>query len=237
MNQSSQQYYDEFSESYEDHRHEGYHRLLDELEMEVASRYCTGSVLEAGCGTGLILNRLAKRAQRATGIDLSAGMLKPAQARELSVAQAPVDCLPFADGEFDAVFSFKVLAHIPNIGEALAELARVTKPGGHLVLEFYNRHSLRYLIKMAKRPNRIGGKYTDEDVYTRYDSLEQIRSYLPPSVEFVDSAGVRVVTPAAFVHRLPVVSHAFAAAERYALEAPLIHRLGGFLIAVMKKRG
>jgi ubiquinone/menaquinone biosynthesis C-methylase UbiE len=237
MTQNSQQYYDEFSQSYEDHRHQGYHRLLDELEMEVAGRYCQGKVLEAGCGTGLILNRLAQRAERATGIDLSAGMLRPASARQLAVAQAPLDRLPFADGEFDAVFSFKVLAHIPNIAEALEELARVTKPGGHMVLEFYNRHSLRYLIKIAKRPNRIGGKFTDEDVYTRYDSLEQIRSYLPPSVEFVDSAGVRVVTPAAFVHRLPVLGQAFAAAERYALEAPLIHRLGGFLITVLRKRG
>lgn len=236
MSQNSQQYYDEFSQSYEDHRHQGYHRLLDELEMEIANRYCQGHVLEAGCGTGLILNRLAKRARRATGIDLSAGMLKPAQGRDLSVAQAPVDCLPFADGEFDAVFSFKVLAHIPNIGEALAELARVTKPGGHLVLEFYNKHSLRYLIKMAKRPNRIGGKFTDEDVFTRYDSLNQIHGYLPASVDFVSSAGVRVVTPAAFVHRIPGVGQAFAAVERIALDAPGFHRLGGFLIVVLKKR-
>lgn len=230
-------YYDEFSGTYEKHRHAGYHQLLDDLEVLVASEYCHGRVLEAGCGTGLILRRLAVGAEQAVGLDLSAGMLGWARRRGLRVLQGSVDALPFPDDHFDAVVSFKVLAHVPPISDALAELARVTRPGGHLILEFYNRRSLRHLIKRLKPPTRVGQSYTDEDVYTRYDSLPDIQSYLPRSVDLVTVRGVRVFTPLPYVHNVPLLKNVFAAAERRACAAPLLRHLGGFLIVILRKRG
>ena len=72
----SRAYYDDFSKRYERERHHGYHALLDELELDVALPLAEGrEVLEVGCGTGLILSRLAGVARRAEGIDLSPGML------------------------------------------------------------------------------------------------------------------------------------------------------------------
>ncbi|MCC6748252.1 MAG: class I SAM-dependent methyltransferase [Deltaproteobacteria bacterium] len=231
----SKSYYDHFSEVYERRRHEGYHVLIDELEVRVAEPYCGGRVLEAGCGTGLILKRLAPGAQQAVGIDLSSGMLSGARRRGLSVLQGSVEHLPFPDEHFDAVVSFKVLAHVPNIRGALAEFARVTRPGGHLVLEFYNRRSLRHLIKRVKRPTRVGSAYTDDDVFTRYDTIEEIKAYLPRGIHLHAVRGVRVVTPVSHVHDLPVVRSVFAAAERLASDAPVLRGLGGFLIVVLRK--
>ncbi len=65
-------YYDEFSKSYERHRRpnhaDGYHALVDDLEIDLCARYGTGrDILECGCGTGLILERLAGFARRAAG--------------------------------------------------------------------------------------------------------------------------------------------------------------------------
>src|SRR3954471_24457885 len=79
-------YYDEFSKSYERHRRpndaDGYHALVDDLEIDLCARYGTGrDILECGCGTGLILERLAELARRAVGIDLSPGMLELARSR------------------------------------------------------------------------------------------------------------------------------------------------------------
>jgi hypothetical protein len=51
-------YYDDFAGWYENERHLPYHRMLDDLEVELVERYAAGkAVLEVGCGTGLILHR------------------------------------------------------------------------------------------------------------------------------------------------------------------------------------
>src|SRR5688500_38156 len=112
-------YYDEFSKSYERHRRpndgDGYHALIDDLEVELCERYARGrDILECGCGTGLILERLAAFARRAAGIDLSPGMLELALSRGLEVKEGSVTALPFDDASFDVTCSFKVLAHVPD---------------------------------------------------------------------------------------------------------------------------
>ena len=233
----SESYYDEFSSTYERHRHQGYHQLIDELEVGLARRYCGQRVLEAGCGTGLILERLRRFSQHAVGVDLSRGMLSLAEERGLDVLQGTVDAIPFADATFDTVVSFKVLPHVPPIREALIELTRVTRPGGHLLLEFYNRHSLRGLIKQLKRPTIIGAQYTDEDVFTRLDTPAEMRSYLPPNVRLLGVRGVRVLTPLALAHRVPVVRRVLSCGERWAADAPGIKWLGGFLVLILQKVG
>jgi ubiquinone/menaquinone biosynthesis C-methylase UbiE len=235
---SNRDYYDEFSSWYERERGRGYHDLLDELESDAVARYgCGQRVLEAGCGTGLVLDRLRGFAGQVTGVDLSPGMLARARERALPVAQADVCRLPFPDASFDVVCSFKVLAHVAAIETAVHELARVTRPGGHLVLEFYNRHSLRYVIKRLKRPSKISDSETDAAVYTRYDSLADVRGYLPPGVDLVEVRGVRVVTPVSHVFRLAPLAALFRALERGASEAPLLRRLGGFMVVVARKNG
>ena len=145
-------YYDDFAGWYENERHLPYHKMLDDLEVELVERYATGKVtLEVGCGTGLILHRVERFARSASGIDLSGGMLAKAAARGLHVAQASATELPIATASVDVAYSFKVLAHIPDIAGAMREMARVVRPGGWVLAEFYNTRSLRYLVKRLKR--------------------------------------------------------------------------------------
>jgi ubiquinone/menaquinone biosynthesis C-methylase UbiE len=234
---STQQYYDRFATTYERERHHGYHRLIDDLEMELVRRYGTGlDVLEAGCGTGLLLDETARVARNAIGLDLSRSMLGLAQHRGLPVVQGSLTALPLPDQSVDLVYSMKVLAHVPPIREALAELARVVRPGGHLLLEFYNPRSLRYLAKMMGGAAPIAEGTTDRDVYTRYDTLQAARSYLPDSVEFIGVRGVRVVTPFSQVFRIPVLAALFERAERAVCDWPVLRGLGGFQILVARKQ-
>ena len=234
----TQDYYDEFSAWYERDRGRGYHQLVDDLEVDLVERYGRGaSVLEAGCGTGLILERVAGFAGEAWGFDLSPGMLARARGRGLSAVQASVEAVPFPDARFDVVYSFKVLAHVERIREALAELARVTRPGGYLLLEFYNPYSLRGLIKRWKPPSAISQRTSDEAVYTRYDDLAAVRSYLPPGVSVVTVRGVRVVTPFAGLYRVAPLARLFGEVERRLADVPGIRQLGGFLIVVLQKTG
>jgi ubiquinone/menaquinone biosynthesis C-methylase UbiE len=229
-------YYDEFAAWYERERGKGYHRLVDDLEVEVVERYGRGAaVLEAGCGTGLILERVSRFASSAIGADLSQGMLAKARDRRLQVVQASVTDLPFPDGKFDVVYSFKVLAHVHAIREAVAELVRVTRRGGYVVLEFYNPHSLRWLVKALKPGTKISQATTDEAVYTRYDDLETAKSYLPANTHLVTIRGVRIATPVAQIYKVPPLGAVMSRVERLLADRPVFRRLGGFMILVAQK--
>jgi ubiquinone/menaquinone biosynthesis C-methylase UbiE len=233
----NQHYYDAFAPHYERERHHGYHALIDRLESRIAIEFAhQARVLEAGCGTGMILKEVAPIAREAVGIDISPGMLEQARARGLNVVHGSVTQLPFPDNRFDLAYSFKVLAHVEKIGAAMSEMARVVRSGGHVLAEFYNPWSLRYLVKRLKPPTRITHGTHDEHVFTRYDSLARVRSYLPPSLEVIEVRGVRVVTPVSHVHKLPLLKDAFAFLEERASAAPVLRRLGGFMVVVAKKR-
>jgi ubiquinone/menaquinone biosynthesis C-methylase UbiE len=228
-------YYNDFSRWYERERGRGYHGLIDDLELAVAEPYARGrEVLEVGCGTGLILERLARVASRAAGLDLSPGMLEKARERGLDVREGSATELPFLDHSFDLVCSFKVLAHVPEIHRALGEMVRVCRPGGVVLAEFYNPWSLRYLAKRLGPAGRVSARRTEAEVFTRFDSPVDIASMVPKNAKLLGFRGVRVVTPAAVFHRVPGLSRVLQATERALLDS-VFARFGGFLVAVLEK--
>lgn len=232
-------YYDEFSKTYERHRRpfdpQGYHALVDDLEVELCERYGTGKdILECGCGSGLILERLAEFARRASGIDLSPAMLDIAQHRGLDAKEGSVTDLQFDDESFDVTCSFKVLPHVPDVGKALSEMARVTRRGGVMLAEFYNPHSFRGLAKRFGRAGKISDKTRENAVYTRLDSPWALERILPPNTRVEAARGIRIVTPAAVLLRVPGLGGALRQAER-ALCDSRAALLGGFYVAVIRK--
>lgn len=229
-------YYDDFADWYERERHHGYHAMLDRLQVGVVRPLALGrDVLEIGCGTGLILKEVAPFARQAIGLDISRGMLGHARRRGLNVVEGSATDLPFPDAVFDTVYSFKVLAHVEHIRRAMEEVSRVLRPGGRAALEFYNRHSLRYAIKRIKRPNAVSDTTNDHEVYTRYDSLGDVRTYLPESLTVLKVHGIRVVTPFAQVHRVPLLGQAMRLVETVARDARGVRRLGGFMVVVVER--
>jgi ubiquinone/menaquinone biosynthesis C-methylase UbiE len=102
-----------------------------------AVRECPApAILDCGCGTGHNLSML-RQYGHAAGIDLTwTGLLHAKRGGERLVAQATVTSLPFADARFDLVTSFDVIYALDEEaeGDALREMFRVLRPGGHLVL-------------------------------------------------------------------------------------------------------
>ncbi|MBL9108268.1 MAG: class I SAM-dependent methyltransferase [Myxococcales bacterium] len=232
-------YYDEFSKRYEDKRRpndaDGYHALIDDLEIQICERYGQGKdVLEVGCGTGLILERIRRFAKSAKGIDLSPGMLALAKERGLDVCEGSATKLPFADESFDLTCSFKVLAHVPDIGKALAEMARVTRKGGIVLAELYNPLSFRALAKVLGPAGKISDTTRESAVYTRFDAPWNIGKILPPGTRLEAARGVRIVTPAAAFMRVPLLKDVLRRAELALCDGPA-SVFGGFYVAVIRK--
>lgn len=88
-------------------------------------------VLELGAGTGWQARALAARGFRVEALDLSTSLY--AEARVFPVREYDGHHLPYAAGEFDAVFSSSVLEHVAQVEELLAEQVRVLVPGGRAV--------------------------------------------------------------------------------------------------------
>ncbi|MGB1700214.1 MAG: class I SAM-dependent methyltransferase [Nannocystaceae bacterium] len=228
-------YYDEFATGYDDGRDVGYHKLIDDQAAELVRRVGEGKrVLEVGCGTGLVLGRIAKFASEAKGIDLSPGMLAHAKARNLDVQEADCTKLPFEDASFDVACSFKVLAHVPDFDAAMAEMVRVVRPGGHLVVDIYNRTSIRYLIKRMFGPRKTSAAFDEAAIGTRFWNLEEALTHVPDSTRLVDVAGIRVMTPHPAVNRLPLVGAMSRAMEWKLMDGPLA-KLGGFMVLTLER--
>jgi len=109
-------------------------RVLDALQRRPGA---PGPLLDAGCGTGGLLRRLAGALGRAlVGLDFNPEAARRAGAKSGALtAGGDANRLPFADGSFGALVSLDVLCHRAVVPElALAEFHRVLKPGGALVL-------------------------------------------------------------------------------------------------------
>lgn len=232
-------YYDVFAARYDRPRSRGYHAMLDDLEASLVKHHAAGrDALELGCGTGLLMERIAPATRRLVGIDISPRMAEQAAARGHEVVVGDLTELPFEDGTFDVVYSFKVLPHVVDLARALDEAARVTKPGGSLFLEFYNPRSLRYLAKRIAGPGVIGhdrgAPRTEADVYTRWHSPHEVRELLPSTLRLRRFHGVRVLTPMAAAHRVPVLGGVLRELESRAMSGVLAE-FGGFLVAELER--
>lgn len=104
------------------------------LRLRDALQGIDGRVLDAGCGTGGFLASLSRRS--AIGLEWSsAAAIRAREKSGVPVARGSVNALPFADGVFDAVVSADVLCHAAvDPALALAELKRVLRPGGRLIV-------------------------------------------------------------------------------------------------------
>jgi ubiquinone/menaquinone biosynthesis C-methylase UbiE len=94
------------------------------------------SVLDVGCGTGILALAIADqtRAAKIVGVDLSAGFIEYARGKNndqrLSFEQGDAQNLPYADGSFDRCMAMLVMQFVPDKFKAIAEMKRDTKPGG-----------------------------------------------------------------------------------------------------------
>jgi SAM-dependent methyltransferase len=114
-------------------------------------------VLEVGGGEGELAERIGNElGAEVVGIDQSERMVEIQQSKGIDARLGDVQNLTFDDGEFDVVVAAWMLYHVPDIDRALAEIARVLKPGGRLVAVTNSIEHLQELWDLAQRASSLG---------------------------------------------------------------------------------
>lgn len=153
---------------------EWFNRLMDDLQwravrraLEIAAIPPGARILDVGCGTGRWLRRYLEFGFQPTGVDATQGMLRLARSRRTVSPLVAGESfrLPFADSAFDSVSDITVAQHIPADLQpaALAEMMRVLKPGGALILFELIRGKGAHIFPRAPKDwtelaARLGGK-------------------------------------------------------------------------------
>jgi len=145
-------------------------RKVEEAIVRLIGRGRIGSVLDAGTGTGRMLEVLAPHITRGLGVDVSPEMLAiarerlaKARAKQCQVRLGDIYRLPLAEEDqgFDAVLFHQVLHYLDDPQAALREAKRVLKPGGRLVIADFAPHDLEFL-RSEHAHRRLG--FSDAEV-------------------------------------------------------------------------
>lgn len=123
------------------------------------------SIVDLGAGFGRLTPVYAPRFQRVVVFDYAQDLLDqarrelPAQLtsadfRKIEFRQGDIYHLPFPDRSFDVALSVRVFHHLEDLPAALAEITRIVRPGGTLILEFANKRNVLEILRwLCRRPN------------------------------------------------------------------------------------
>lgn len=127
---------------------------LDYIEARAGLAGCR--VLDVGCGGGLLAEGMARRGARVTGIDLATDALEVARlhALESGVAveyrpQSVESLAEAAPAAFDLVTCLEMLEHVPDPAAIVGALARLVRPGGHVVCSTINRNARSFALAIV----------------------------------------------------------------------------------------
>jgi demethylmenaquinone methyltransferase/2-methoxy-6-polyprenyl-1,4-benzoquinol methylase len=139
-------------------------------------------LLDVACGTGDLTRLAQRRGFRVVGADLSAGMLR-ANHTGAPLLQADCSRLPFPDGAFDGLVCGYALRNFSDLAGALAETARVLRPGGRVAILEVDAPKSAFLrtgydIWFNRVVPRLGAALSDREAY---DYLPRSVAYLPPT--------------------------------------------------------
>jgi 2-polyprenyl-3-methyl-5-hydroxy-6-metoxy-1,4-benzoquinol methylase len=167
----------------------GFERTLDEL----LGRSAPTSILDVGCGEGVLVHKWAQRYPQAriVGIDLEAPDIQAGwaqrQAPNLEYRVNKAERMPFADGEFEVATAIEVLEHVPDPAHTVAEMARVADR--HLLVSVPREPLWRalnmargaYLKDLGNTPGHVNhwSKRSFVELLSRHGEVVEARSPFP----------------------------------------------------------
>jgi len=208
-------------------------------------------VLEVGCGSGVHARLLARAGARLTAVDLTSTAVAMTRRRldldglSGTVVEADAEALPFPDASFDFVWSWGVLHHSADTGRALAEVARVLRPGGRLALMVYHRNSITFWVNyvlirgvllgglVRESADELANRWSD-GVIARHYTRQTLAKALDPWFD-----GIRTEVTGQIGEAVPLparLRRAVAPAIPVGVRRALLRRFGWFLFATATRR-
>lgn len=168
-----------------------FHKLRERAVLKIVNKYKKGEkILDAGCGTGLILRHLPKGS---FGIDINPRNIKKAKKHVpfSKIIEADIEKTPFRSNEFTTIVCTEVLEHLPNPKKALSELNRILKKEGVVIGSVPSTSPvwfLRFLSSTCPRGEPYHKNYKKDelvDLFTDFKISYLKRSNLGMSYLFV----------------------------------------------------
>ena len=164
----ARQLYQEWAATYDDRSNplvEAEGKVLAGIIGDVAGK----KILDLGCGTGRHAILLAKAGAKVTGVDFSDEMLAVARSNstglEITFLNAELGALPLED-PFDLVLCSLVLSHVPDLNPVMKEMARLTRPGGRIIITDLRTDNW---LRKTKKIRKFGSYVTDGFKHTLSD--------------------------------------------------------------------
>lgn len=154
-----------------------------ELVRDALGAQAGERIIDVGCGPGFYVAELAEEVGprgSVLGVDAAEAMLALAARRcegreNASLEQADATALPAADESFDAALSVQVMGHVPDVGAALAEIGRVLRPGGRVVIWDIDWETLSWYgpdpERMARAKRAVSGHLSHPTLPQRLTAL------------------------------------------------------------------
>lgn len=176
-----------------------------EVAFEAVRDAAPTRVLEVGCGWGEFAERVQNElGARVVAIDLSPRMVDLARERGIDARLGDAQDIPFEDASFDCAIANWMLYHVPEIDRALAELARVLRPGGRLVATTNGMRHLEELWSLVGRDKAAETRHffseDGEELLRRHFASVQ-RADLDSPLEFPDTDAVRGYVESSIAHK------------------------------------
>lgn len=156
------------------------------------------SVLDVGCGGGILAESMAKAGARVTGLDLAEDALAAAvtHAEENAVAvdyraQSVERCAEESPGRFDTVTCMEMLEHVPDPAAVIDACARLCKPGGHVFFSTINRTPKAFALAIVGAEYLAGLLPRGTHEYARFIRPSELAAWTRAAeLEVVDISGM-----------------------------------------------